>query len=309
MPTMTKRRPATLDERKAAAELRAAGAATNGYETQRQRRLSAATTATAMPPEGGARQVGFPAQLRAKKVTYNDQELYHLQGVASVYDIRYEMWDMFGPYDEIVDGHAGDETLASDPDVAFLVNHRGLTMARTVAMPGKLPTLALGNVDVPEYATTGLGNDAYLNPKRQDVSDLIIAVDDGAITEMSFAFMIEEGWWSDDWMTYKITKFDINRGDVSAVNYGANPYTSVAARQQEILADVARMSSGPARAVLRHLMGRTDLGVTRDMLYRAYEQDRADAPAPSAAATVPQQGGGRTLALVKARLIADGDDD
>jgi len=305
---MTKRRPATLDERKAAAEARAKGAATTGYETARQRRDAGQLT-TPMPPEGGARQVGFPAQLRAKKVTYNDQELYHLQGVASVYDIRYEMWDMFGPYEEIVDGHAGDETLASDPDVAFLVNHRGLTMARTVAMPGKLPTLALGNVDVPEYATTGLGNDAYLNPKRQDVSDLIIAVDDGAITEMSFAFMIEEGWWSDDWMTYKITKFDINRGDVSAVNYGANPYTSVAARQQEILADVARMSSGPARAVLRHLMGRTDLGVTRDMLYRAYEQDRADAPAPSAAATVPQQGGGRTLALVKARLIADGDDD
>jgi len=307
MTTTTTRRPVTLDERKASAELRAAGAATQGYRMQRD-----AGGAHCAAPEGTARMVGFPATIRAKKVTYNDQELVHLQGVASVYDVRYEMWDMFGPYEEIVDAHAGDETLASDPDVSYLVNHKGLTMARTVnPMPGKLPTLLLANVDVPEYATTGLGNDAYVNPKRHDIADLVTAVDDGLITEMSFAFMIEEGWWSDDWMTYKITKFDIHRGDVSAVNYGANPYTSVAARQQEILRDVARMPAGAARAALRELMGRSDVGI--DVLYRAYAAGAAQDRALSVAAAEARIGGGpseargRSLTLVEAMLAEDGE--
>jgi len=307
--TTTTRRPATLDERQAAAELRAKGAAEHGYETQRQRRAAGPGTA-AMPPWGPRREdVTFPAQLRAKKVTYNDMQLVQLHGVASVYDIRYEMWDMFGPYDEIVDGHAGDETLAAGPDVTFLENHKGLSMARTVAMPGKLATLIVANEDVPEYATTGLGSNAYVNPKRSDVNDLVIAIEDGQVTEMSFAFMIDEGWWSDDWTTYKITKFDINRGDVSAVNYGANPYTSIALRQQTILHDAANMPPSLARAVLRQLMGRADVDI--DALYRAYAAGQAAdvSSAQTRAAEIPEQRRTRTVALVRARLAADGDDD
>lgn len=316
MSTMTRRRPATDEERLYAAERRAAHAATAGYRTQRD-----AARGGVGVPEGPARSLGFGAALRAKKVTYNDQQLVHLRGIASVFDTKYEMWDMWGPYDEIVDGHAADKTLAADPDVAFLVNHRGVTMARTVAMPGKQPTLLLGVDDVPGMDVTGLASDAYLNPKRQDVADLVIAVEDGQVTEMSFAFMIEEGWWSDDFMTFKIAEFDIHRGDVSAVNYGANPYTSIAARQREILADVAAMPAGAARAVLRELMGRTDISV--DTLYSAFwagvDEDRARAAkerasaedaAPAAAEDVPgsTRGPGRSLTHIAA-LLADDDED
>jgi len=114
-------------------------------------------------------------------------------------------------------------------------------------------TLDLGMVD------DGLGSDAWLNPKRQDVSDLVVAVEDKNITEMSFAFMLDDGWWSEDFETFKISKVDLDRGDVSAVNYGANPYTSISARSREIFADLDQFPPGMARAVFQRLAARTDL--------------------------------------------------
>jgi len=258
-----------------AAERRAAAA---GGDAEQHRRAA---------PNGGerARALPFTADLRATKRERNGQLLYNLVGIASVTDTRYEMWDMFGPYDEIIDRGAFTDTLAADPDVAFLTNHRGVTMARTRSRPGQPQderTLFLGMTD------TGLQSDAWLNPKRQDVSDLVLAIDDGNITEMSFAFMLEEGWWSDDFSTFRISKLDINRGDVSAVNYGANPYTSIAARSREVLADIARLPLGAARAALTQLTERIDVG--------------AEAPAP--APVVPPAIEERSIAALEAALEA-----
>ena len=146
------------EERKAAAEARTAGATEQGYYRSRPPEAT-----LWKPPCGSARSLHFPAQLRAKLEDRNGQELYHLNGIASVTDTPYEMYDMFGPYEEIVERGAFTETLAAEPDVAFLVNHRGVTMARTTN-----GTLELGMVDA------GLGSDAWLNPKRQDVKDLIL---------------------------------------------------------------------------------------------------------------------------------------
>jgi HK97 family phage prohead protease len=197
---------------------------------------------------GAARSLAFPVQLRATLETRKGQQLYHLSGIASVTDTPYEMWDFAGPYDEIVARRAFDDTLASDPDVAFLVNHRGVTMARTTN--GTLE-LAMGDA--------GLRSEAWLNPKRQDVTDLVLAIEDRDIDEMSFAFMLEEGRWSEDFTTFTITRLDINRGDVSAVNYGANPYTSIAARSREILDELGRLPVGLARAAMTRLQERPDL--------------------------------------------------
>jgi HK97 family phage prohead protease len=197
---------------------------------------------------GAARMLPAPAQLRAKLETRGDQQYYHLEGIASVTDKAYRMWDTFGEYDEIVAREAFTDTLAANPDVAFLLNHKGMTMARTSA-----GTLQLAMAD------EGLKSDAWLNPKRQDVKDLILAIEDRSLTEMSFAFMLEEGWWSEDFQTFKITKLNIDRGDVSAVNYGANPYTSIAARSREIFHDLDRLPTGAARAALDQLAARQDL--------------------------------------------------
>lgn len=203
-------------------------------------------------PAGNARSLAFPARLEARMVERDGEQRYHVHGQASAYGQLYEMWDIFGPYKEGVRAGAGADSLAAKPDVAFLVNHRGMTMARTVEREGRLPSLELSEGDSLDYH-------AYLNPRRQDVRDLIEAINDGHITESSFAFRIEEGVWNDDFTEYWIERYDINRGDVSAVNYGANPYTSVAARSREIMADLDRLSVPAARAALQRLQGRPDM--------------------------------------------------
>jgi HK97 family phage prohead protease len=196
-------------------------------------------------PNGQARRQAFGAEMRAEKVIWNDRESVKLVGCASTVEKRYRMWDMFGEYDEVVDQRAFVDTLSRQPDVAYLVNHGGVTMARTTN--GSL----LLSAD-----SKGLQTEAYLNPKRQDVSDLVTAIEDRDVTEMSFAFRIDDGEWNDDFTEFRILKVDLDRGDVSAVNYGANPYTSVAARQSEVLKDVRYLPAGAQRAALADLQQR-----------------------------------------------------
>jgi hypothetical protein len=216
----------------------------------RERRATAATRQPTLVPAGAARSVGFPSAFQIRKVERNGKQMYHLHGTATAYEQLYEMWDAFGPYKEGVRQRAGAASLAKPPDVAFLVNHKGITMARTTNS-----TLELAEVD------TGLDYDAWVNADRQDVRDLASAIDDGLINESSFAFMINHGSWNDDFTEYWIEEYDIDRGDVSAVNYGANPYTSVAARAREILDDLDRLPAGAQRAALERLSHRPDLAV------------------------------------------------
>lgn len=192
-------------------------------------------------PDGNARAgLDFTAQLRSTTVQRDGKKFYQLDGHASVVETPYEMYDEFGPYNETIDRAAFDKTLGSGPDVAFLLNHTGMTMARTKSSG----TLELSMDEI------GLATRAYLNPERQDVSDLVVAVDDGDVDQMSFAFRIVRGTWSPDWMEYRLLEVDLDRGDVSAVNYGANPYTSISARAKQAFAAIAGLD-GAALAEAR----------------------------------------------------------
>ena len=157
------------------------------------------------------------------------------------------MWDAFGEYHERVAVGAGRKTIASQPDVAFLVNHGGVTMARTTN----------GSLELEERREGGW-HDAWLNPKRQDVSDLVAAIEDGDLDQMSFAFMIPDGFgqWSEEFTEFEIRAYDLNRGDVSAVNYGASPYTDISARSAEILQDLDGLPDGAAREAAGRLVRR-----------------------------------------------------
>lgn len=190
-----------------------------------------------------ARAVPFRAQqLRAKLETRNNKEMYRVEGYASMTETPYPMWDFYGEYEEVIASTAFDKTLAAKPDVAFLVNHRGMTMARTTNGTLELSVDALG-----------LRSVAWLNAERQDVKDLVVAIDDRTIDQMSFGFMLEECEWNDDFSQLRITECDIHRGDVSAVNYGANPYTSIAARSRTILDELDHLPEGVARAAHQRL--------------------------------------------------------
>lgn len=175
----------------------------------------------------------------------------HIEGMASVTGQPYEMWDAFGPYTELVDPAAFDLTLAASPLVEFTVNHGaggGLPMAHT-----RNGTLTLSAVK--DGAETGLSYLATVDPARSDVADALSAMKRGDLAEASFKFRITRGQWSPDWTEYHILEVDLNRGDVSAVNFGANPMAWSSARAEPTApaapaAPVAIATEDTARRVL-----------------------------------------------------------
>lgn len=129
---------------------------------------------------------------------------------------------MFGPYTEVVTASAFDNTLAASPLVEFTANHGmggGIPMAHT-----RNATLTLQAIK--DADETGLWYEASVDTTRIDVSDMVKAMQRGDLAESSFKFRIIRGMWSPDWTEYHIDEVDLHRGDVSAVNFGANPYTS-----------------------------------------------------------------------------------
>lgn len=204
---------------------------------------------------GEARKQAFKSELRAASKTEGDKTFVTLDGYASTVGVPYVMYDMFGEYEEVIAPTAFDVTLSANPDVNFLINHTGLSMARTTA-----GTLLLS---VDEH---GLRSVATLNGQRSDVKDLRHAIDDGAVDQMSFAFRIVDGRWSPDFLTYTITEVDLNRGDVSAVNYGANPDTSISARAKQGFEAVEHLSGVPLQMLAERAAARmAELSPTVDV--------------------------------------------
>jgi len=163
-------------------------------------------------------------------------------GHASVYEQAYEMWDMFGPYTEIVTEGAGTDSLArADLDVPLVLGHDQLRrMARTTT----------GTLILTEDATGLSVRAPALDPSDYDVAYIAPKLRSGLVDEMSFAFRIESGQWSPDYTEYRINRYDIHRGDVAIVGYGANPYTGASLRQP------AAAPSSRARALLEIALAR-----------------------------------------------------
>jgi phage head maturation protease len=255
------------------------------------RSASAGTTPMQVPrdrPE--APEVRFTSQLRAKKVTRDDGlDWYQVEGYASVFEAGYEMYDMFGPYTEVVSKGAADMTLAADPEVVFRFNHAGMSMAST--RNGRLELWA---------DEQGLGQRAWLNPKRNDVQDLMRAIEDSDVREQSFMFRITSGQWSPDYTEYRINAFDLERGDVGPVTYGASPHTSIAARSGEFLNLIPSLSPLMAREAFARLSERSDVAVP---LLPAPATVPAAQPAPAPAAQ------GRSIAMLRTRLLVQDDDE
>jgi HK97 family phage prohead protease len=198
--------------------------------------------------EAKREDVKFHSEFRAELVEKDGQEYYMVEGYASMVEKPYEMWDMFGPYDEVVSRTAFDATLAAKPTVVFRFNHGGMAMAST----------ANGRLEL-EADTLGLRNRAWINPNRTDVRDLLTAIEDRDVTEQSFMFMITNGEWNDDFTEFRIHEVDLDRGDVGPVTYGANPNTLIAARAGEFLSAIPDMPVLAAREAMSRLSQRADI--------------------------------------------------
>lgn len=170
----------------------------------------------------------------------------------------YEMEDAFGPWVESTVRGFATKTIREDCDTAFLVNHTGVTMARTKA----------GSLDL-EERLDGLFYEGRLNPTRPDVQILRAAVQDGAIDESSFAFRVVRQKWSDDYTRRWIQEINLDKGDVSPVNYAANPNTGghLSMRSAMALLGARGITSRGFLGALQELRaGKTISQSTRDVL-------------------------------------------
>ncbi|CAN5407954.1 hypothetical protein BH09ACT7_BH09ACT7_05060 [soil metagenome] len=141
------------------------------------------------------------------------------------YASTFEPYDIYGGpakggWIEQLDPRAFDRTLREKPDLHLLINHEGMPLART-----KSGTLIL-SVD-----THGLRVEAKLDRSDPDVQRLETKMARGDMDEMSFAFRVTAQTWSaapnsaDPQSHRMITEVNLHKGDVSVVNFGANPTT------------------------------------------------------------------------------------
>ena len=203
-----------------AAALARAGAVAQRFDRPRSRHNAERTAGEPTRAVFGATMTVREADAGANQVSFS--------GVATAYERGYTMYDFFGPYTEIVNRGAGANSLArSDIDVPLVIAHdQTRRIARTTN-----GSLILRETD------TGLEvNAPNLNMEDQDVAYIVPKLRDGLIDEMSFAFRITRGTWSPDYTEYRIEEYDIHRGDVAIVGYGANPHTSAEVRSYDMRA-------------------------------------------------------------------------
>jgi HK97 family phage prohead protease len=190
------------------------------------------TNRSARPNDGERTERAFGFETLAIRAAGDDDapDTLTLEGYASVTESPYEMYG--GPpygWTEIIARSAFRKTLSEGADVQLLINHEGMPLART-----KSGTLELRSNN------TGLRVKAGLEPASATVQELRIAMERGDIDEMSFAFRIIRSQWLDeagnevddpwDGVTRRILEVSLDKGDVSVVNYGANPATSAVLR-------------------------------------------------------------------------------
>ncbi|GAB3216786.1 HK97 family phage prohead protease [Mycolicibacterium hippocampi] len=158
-----------------------------------------------------------------------DDDTITLTGYASTFE-PYEMYGgpAQGGWIEQLDKGAFTKSLREKPDLHLLINHEGMPLART-----KSGTLTLS------ADTKGLKVSAKLDRTDPDVQRLEVKMRRGDLDEMSFAFRVRSQQWSntddfpDDLHALRtITEVNLHKGDVSVVNFGANPTTSASVRKK-----------------------------------------------------------------------------
>jgi len=148
-------------------------------------------------------------------VERNGLQCVPVGGYAYKSETGYEMYDWYGPYTEVVTAGASSKTLAAGPRVEYVLNHNrsgGAPMALT-----ENDMLVLVEDEI------GLDYTAYVDPTRSDVADMLKAIERRDLTQASFKFWITAGQWSPDYTEFRINEIDLDGGDVSSVNFGANP--------------------------------------------------------------------------------------
>ncbi len=221
--------PNTLERSQDAAQKRAAAVRALADRPSHRRCAEA--------PTSGARVTARVSEIRLSEPSTSG--IVRFDGYASVTEQPYEMWDWYGPYEEVVRAGAFRQTLLqSDLDVPFVIVHDQIRrMARTI-----MGTLHLEETD------HGLHVGADLDTRDSDVAYIVpklIPNESGhsLVDEMSFAFRIIKGLWAPDYLQYDIEQVDLHRGDVAIVGYGANPYTAGSGLAEDLPSPPAQLAA------------------------------------------------------------------
>ena len=165
-------------------------------------------------------------------------------GYFTVFTGDYDM----GANDERVSPTALDDSLASQPDVVFVVNHNAQTipLARTNSSTGGPGSLELGRDDHGAFFR------AMLDPEDPNAMALMRAIRNETIRGCSWAFRVKRDSWTKrgnrDLRT--LEEVSIEGGDVSAVTFPASDATSIAMRSGTVSA--ARVRDEIAELVQRN---------------------------------------------------------
>lgn len=158
---------------------------------------------------------GLPVEFRAE-----DDGSVIVEGYAAVFDQPTNIGDVFV---EVVARGAFRNALQRRDDVEFLINHGGLPLARSTA----------GNLTMAED-DHGLKIRAELDPTDPDVQRIVPKMRAGMLSEMSFAFQATGQRWDTPAEGLDVrTITDVTLYDVSIVNRGAYPTTSIALRSRD----------------------------------------------------------------------------
>jgi HK97 family phage prohead protease len=157
------------------------------------------------------------------------------------YAATFTPYDVYGGVEaggwvEEIDARAFDRTLGTEPDVQLLLNHEGLPLART--KHGSHPGTLLLHTD--RY---GLRVQATLDQTDPDVQRLMPKMRRGDMDEMSFAFRVHDQRWDTNYTHRLIKDINLEKGDVSVVNYGMNPNTAAMLSSANAIDVLAKLSN------------------------------------------------------------------
>ena len=166
-----------------------------------------------------------------------------VQGYGSVFDVGYYMIDQFGPYVETMSRKAFDASIERGQSlrVSLLRSHAGLGLASTESR-----RMAVG---VDDY---GLGFCAALNPEETDSRDLIEKLQAGSTPrDTSIGGQIRDYSWDDDFTHITINDWWMSRGEISAVQIGANPAGFIMLRSESLQSKLAAVEAVQINRKLR----------------------------------------------------------
>lgn len=178
-------------------------------------------------------------QFRTIKRDDEDANDYRVEGYATTWDDPYVLYEFDGvKYMEQIDKNA--LTGADLSDVIMLYNHTGMVYAR----------LSNGTLTI-QINEKGLYIQADLS-STQESRQMWEAINAGLVTQMSWAFTVEEESYNEKTHTRTILKVR-KVYDVSAVSLPANPNTDISARSywEGVIAEQRRRERERAEKVQR----------------------------------------------------------